>query len=489
MRLKSIAIVAAALGLLVAPWASAQVLPFSCLSMNAENIANGTADPATGYTTGISNFPSSGIWTFFNDAVVDLPENGVICAKRFDGDTGQFESLTFNRNVANTPVYLLVEDSITLNRVGIDVSGKSSTSGSIFGATAIGGIGGPGGSDGGSCENLDIYGAARRIGDGQGPGGGTAWVTTTSGGGGGGASPVTNASNGFSGGVGGQAFANVDDYIVHGGGGGACGGNAAAGAGGGGVIVIATNGTFSVGNSGSAGVFARGGYNSASYGGGGGGGIIRIIANRIEGTSGNLDVRQNGGNVTTCSTSSHRGGCGGNGLLRLETPIVDGVVAPNVHGVALNNPVNLNGEAAVRYSLPRAIFQPTSLRPLVEILEVEAIIDGQSFVQPTGVTDPTGNAISKASVVTREGGVVNVTVQTTHVPVDADVFVRMNGLQANTEGGDDNATVLATSPTGAGPTKTWSATLTVPPNSRLGTIEAWVESVCTPGASGCPAVP
>jgi hypothetical protein len=466
----------------------ANPLPFTCQQINAENIAAGTAD-ANGYTLGVPGIAVSGIWNVPNaPTVVDLPPNGIVCVKSLTGGTGTVRTLRFNRNARNTPVYLLAEDFLSLGALTVDVSGGQGVSQTAMGLTILGGVGGPGGSDGGSCD-LTVTNTPR-MSDGQGPGGGKGRATLSAGGG---ASAVSNGGNGFSSGaVGGSAPSLWEHQLLFGGYGGGCGFNHTntsvygSGGGGGGVVVLATNGQLNTGNT-SGGVRATGGTTSPSGGGGaGGGGVIRLIATSIDGT-GQIDVRGAAG-TSSCGTSSFPGGCGGVGLVKFEGPIVNGVLAPNVNAATLNTAINTNGEAAVKFGVARTIVPTTPLRPQVRVLSITSNIDGTPQAQTVPLVTSQLHPHLRPTVVVAHAAQMTVTVETTHVPTTATVFVKVNYLDnAPTTG--SNQIVSASNPTGTGPTKTWTATFTVPSGMKLGTVDAWVTSVCTPGAANCPPVP
>lgn len=99
------------------------------------------------------------------DGVLDVTQNTELPARN-DGvynyttiNVAAGVTLTFPRNASNTPIYLLATGDITLNGT-IDVSGKAGT-------VLVGGLGGPGGYDGGNPGAVGMPG-----GNGLGPGGG-----------------------------------------------------------------------------------------------------------------------------------------------------------------------------------------------------------------------------------------------------------------------------------------------------------------------------
>lgn len=499
MKLRKILTIAAALGItgtgaLLAETDAHAQLPFSCATINSENMALGNADAVTGYTQGLTGLQTDGSWTLPNaDVQVQLPPNGIVCVKSILGqNTNNSRYVEFIRNSANTPVYLLAEDYITLNRDQIRANGSTQVGTTGFGFSRIGGLGGPAGSDGGSCDTN--FGSGMRAADGHGPGGGEGNLTSNYGGGGG-ASPIEDGGRGyFQGGLGGAHPSSLDDVMIHGGSGGGCGrysNGIYGGSGGGGVIVAATNGTLDTGTVSPSGFAVLGAAPSAG-GGAGGGGVIRLVANRIEGY-GALDARGGGRSPASsgsdsCGTNSYYGGCGGNGLVRFETLPQNGVVTPNVAGTVISNAIDTNGEEHVRFSVVKPLVPQAGLVPRVEVIGVEATLDGQQYPQAAPTPDPSKHAVERATITVRTGGQVIVTVRTTHVPETATVKVKMNGLQTTTGAAGENVVVNAANPTGTGVTRTWTATMTIPDGSRLGSIEAWVTNVCTPGSPGCAAV-
>lgn len=197
-----------------------------------------------------------------NDTTLNLPLDGI-----FNYTTVTITNaakLTFNRNVLNTPVYLLATGDIV-------ISGQIIVNGGTAGnpAPTIRGTGGPGGFDGG-------FGAIQGLpdGDGQGPGGGRFDPNLG----------YTVAVHGV--GTSSNVYGNTLLSPLLGGSGGAARGNG--GGGGGGAILIASNTRVSIpapSNSGN-GIYAEGGsgaFAGGGAGGGGSGGAIRIVAPSVEG--------------------------------------------------------------------------------------------------------------------------------------------------------------------------------------------------------------
>jgi hypothetical protein len=196
-----------------------------------------------------------------------VPDDGIFHATTVVVNGGR--SLTFTKNAANTPVYILATGDVTINGT-VHVTGKVS-------GNQIGGEGGPGGFDGG----------ARSVGgdppgDGHGPGGGKGGL---------------NAGNE----VGSGSFGTVHPTGVHNGavygtalmmpmvgGSGGGGSDTTAGGGGGGAITIASNTQITLVGS----VFAHPG--SVLGNGDGSSGAVRLVAPKVAG-SGNIYVDGVGG--------------------------------------------------------------------------------------------------------------------------------------------------------------------------------------------------
>ena len=486
----------AATSLLLAAGGAARAdVVIDCKTMNAANIARGLAD-VNGYSIDPA-FTSSGtgssIFRYLAlnvSRTVALPPDGILCVRYITCSAASGATLSFTRNDANTPVYLLVQDTVQLNNNNcrIDASGGPAVAApGGMGLTVRGGIGGPGGSDGGSCDGT---GAGRRAGNGVGPGGGRG---ASAAGGGGGASPVTDGGGNFEGDANGGAHFALPSYrMVHGGSGGGCGYNAAGtsaggGGGGGGVLVVAAgqyiemDGTYS-------GFWARGGGErdaSNLLGGWGGGGVVRLISDEIRGTGGHIDVRAETTNTSGATSycgpynASYAGGCGGAGLILIEGPLSP--IATDTQFVANSLPQSALGTGASRDPLPDSASAPT--------LAITQVFTNWTGVAETLIPIQTPGAGADhvhASVgvfldsPSAPAQVVVVTLASNNVPDTAVVNVKMNAV------GTPAVTVVATLATGSGSgALTWEASLTVPGGTDLGTLEAWISNVCTAGSPGC----
>lgn len=224
---------------------------------------------AQGFTSGSTGADGDLIVTN-NPTVLDLPPDGIF---HFNTITVNFgNTLRFNRNPLNTPVYLLARSNVTING-RIDVSGKESA------GNYRGGEGGPGGYDGGEgglVSGTNVY----QGGSGKGPGGGLRGNGNTVGYA---AYRVVPTEGGRRHGT---NYGNpLLLPLVGGSGGGGTDGNASGGGGGGGAILIASDTMIRINAGGD--ILNRGS-------GGGSGGAIRLVSPRVYG-NGNLYVESPGG--------------------------------------------------------------------------------------------------------------------------------------------------------------------------------------------------
>lgn len=271
---------------------------------------------------------------------VTLPDDGILNYTTVNIPSGV--TITFTRNVADKPVYMLATGDVVINGT-INVSGADATA-----STA--GEGGNGGFDGG-------FGALANLGGGrgQGPGGGQNGLYKSSGyfnGGGGGGYGATGF-NSYDGNSGGVVYGNDRIIPLIGGSGGGGGGSnnysaGGSGGGGGGAILIASSTSIQINGA----IHANGGKGvytgSQSYygagGGGGSGGAIKLAANLI---SGNGTLSAAGG------AAGANAGVGGKGRIRLE--------ASSFNRTAASDP-------------PHSIGEPTSpFLPNSPVLTIETI--------------------------------------------------------------------------------------------------------------------
>jgi hypothetical protein len=340
---------------------------------------------------------ADGAFSPLSDTQLQIPDSGVFNFTTVNIPLGV--TVTFIKNAANTPVYILATGDVTIGGT-LSVSGGNAVS-----ITA--GAGGPGGFDGG------YGGDASKGGNGLGPGGGSMSGSSNTGlqaGGGGG---YGSAGVTYGGGPGGSVYG--EDFIIPfiGGSGGA-GGNYSsvcgdfwaygrAGGGGGGAILIASSGTISVTGS----ILANGGagYRSVntggqgdmgcysvaySSGGGGSGGAIKLIADTIAGN----------GTISAAGGSGGYGNGGGNGRIRIEANTVTRTV-PSI--------------PAYIFSAPGSVFIANI--PTIQITSIAGVNVPQSptgaygtpdVTLPAGTINPVTVGISASNIPT--GTVVNVTV-------------------------------------------------------------------------------
>lgn len=321
---------------------------------------------------------STGALGAFNptsNTVVTLPPAGVLNYTTVNIPAGV--TVTFTKNAANTPVYMLATGDVTIAGT-LSVNGGNTTG---TGATAVG-LGGPGGFDGG-------YGGTsyEQGGKGLGPGGGSAgtfngtcqYGDNPGGGGGFGTDGSTLC------GAGGKSYGNPRLYpLVGGSGGGGAGGPRLheGGGGGGGAILVASSGTVLIAGS----ITANGG--TAWAGGGGSGGGIRLVGNTV---SGNGRLSAAGGEFGYI-------GRGGAGRIRME---------------AYSNNATFTTNPAPSYGSPGNVFvaaEPTLSITSVAGTHVPATPTG-SYTQPD-ITLPSGTS-----------NPVAVNVSAANVPMDATVKV------------------------------------------------------------------
>jgi len=214
-----------------------------------------------------------------SNTTLNLPPDGIFkCTTVFITNGA---ALKFNRNALNTPVYLLATSNVTINGT-IDVSGGNGT-------TVFGGLGGPGGFDGGNPgQGINFAGA------GLGPGGGrpgeTSFGTSSAGSGGYGSLStivITNRGSNY-------GSPLLVPLVGGSGGGGQDGGYG--GGGGGGAILVASNFRIDLAGTITA-ASGSGSYNDGS------GGAIRLVAPVLAGTG----------------TLNDNGSYGGDGRIRIDT--------------------------------------------------------------------------------------------------------------------------------------------------------------------------
>ncbi len=204
-----------------------------------------------------------------NDTVLEMPPDGVFNCKSFQIVSNAY--LSFHRNPLNTPVYILASGDILIDG-RIDVSGGG-------GSAANGGLGGPGGFNGGKPGSGDIPPGA-----GFGPGGGKGGTGFDSNRPDSAGSGTYKAVSVYSGSTrkGAPYGTPVLIPLVGGsGGGGTFGVPGVGGGGGGGALLIASSTKIAFGAS--AQLISVGGPRTVDFNGGSGG-AVRVVAPTIVGT-------------------------------------------------------------------------------------------------------------------------------------------------------------------------------------------------------------
>lgn len=238
------------------------------------------------------------------NTVVPLPPSGVLNYTSVNIPTGV--TVSFQRNAANTPVVILASGLVKIAGT-IDISGGAGTTSTlpvVLGVTNRGGVGGPGGFNGGMGGAPEQN---RNGGSGYGPGAGSGSTTSCSGGCGAGGSFATAGSASSSCLAGPTYGSNAMLPVIGGSGGGGGAGDSpfngqagSGGGGGGGALLLVSSAAVeltgqirSVGGGGGAGTY----YWNYYCGGGGSGGMVRIIAPAVSG-AGSIDVSgANGGGL------------------------------------------------------------------------------------------------------------------------------------------------------------------------------------------------
>ncbi len=324
-----------------------------------------------------------------------LPPDGVFNFKSVNIPANV--TVTFTRNAANTPVYMLVQNDATIAGT-IDVSGQNSPDTGTAGDgnmadDGLPGLGGPGGFDGGAGGYAanPPNGLSTLGGDGLGPGGGKGHSLCASvgyyGSGAGFGSDGVNAP-GCMNLPGGKSYGNSQlQPLIGGSGGGGSGGTAnyvrgLGGGGGGGAILLAATGTINItgkiqsngGNSGANGQIPN--VQSYSYGGGSGsGGAIRIMASILRY---NGQISANGGIGSSTSISA------GVGRIRLEAE------SPFIN--AGTNPVSQIS------TTPGLVFLPN--QPTLSIASVAgvAIANNTEISIPAATANPVNVVINATGI-------------------------------------------------------------------------------------------
>jgi hypothetical protein len=264
--------------MLAAPMASAQDRDICGCRDSVTSFGDFVAsDPATWTAVGATAPTAASI-------VIPLPDDGVMIFDSFniDSQSGSASGVTvsFARNLSNTPVRILVKGDLTLAAGSIiSLNGAAGGAGSGSQNGGLAGLGGPGGSRGGQGAYAYLDGH-NRGGQGLGAGGsngnpgGTFYIPSSAGIFVGETPTLLPLSGGSGGGGGGSSTTGTS---CKGGGGG----------GGGGAMLVSSNGAITVNgvirsNGGTYGAY--GSSTCARVGSAGSGGAIRLVANTIAGS-------------------------------------------------------------------------------------------------------------------------------------------------------------------------------------------------------------
>jgi hypothetical protein len=244
----------------------------TCLSLLVLAAASATAQPVFS----ADDYDCSASLTVTTNTTLPLPSDGIVCFATFVLEAGA--TLSFTRNAANTPVYLLATGEIRIDGV-IAMAGER-------GLSTNGALGGPGGFTGGNAGYDDREAPSA----GRGPGGGLPDIGETYWAGRGvfGSGPSWISS------IDGQIYGSplLIPLIGGSGGGGRLNPESyGGGGGGGGAILLASNTRIEITGS----INVRGGYDDRYYNGGSGG-AVRVVAPSVAG-NGSLAAGPYGNNL------------------------------------------------------------------------------------------------------------------------------------------------------------------------------------------------
>lgn len=359
-----------------------------------------------------------------------LPPDGVLHYTSVSIPDGA--KVVFKANADNTPVTLLAQDGIVIaGEVSVD-GGNGTTLAANAELTAMGGTAGPGGAPGGHWGTGGGWA-------GGGPGGAFAYADGN--GAPGGASPLQDGGTTECSEREGEPAYAKPGWISGFGGSGGGASNGKAGGGGAGALTIASSISITL-----TGVINARGGDCWSDAGAGGGGYIRLVAPAITG-SGKLDAQ--GGAGCGCDA----GGAGADGYVRLEGFDVQGAVATTA-------------SPAAYVTLPTAALPYVAgKRPRVAITSVgsKTPVGAAGGFYPPNLVLPTETQLT-------------VDIEAEHVPAGTVVNIILN-----TQG--KGRTVVLSSPLAGTPDKlTATATILVPKDTRLGSVQAYIPSLTIPKA-------
>ncbi|MGZ8899333.1 MAG: hypothetical protein ACXW3Z_04480 [Limisphaerales bacterium] len=211
---------------------------------------------------------------YAENATIDLPPDGKLHYNTLVVNSGV--TVSFTRNVLNTPVYILAKGQITISGT-IDVSGSASPNN-----IPTGGLGGPGGFDGGKPGFNDFAPGA-----GYGPGGARGGDVDANSATGAGSGSFRTVSGSFNNPNKGATYGSpmLIPLVGGSGGGGTVGSPGRGGGGGGGAILVSSNVRIHLTGR----ILASGGQFNSSSGNGGSGGAVRLVSPVVSG-SGEINV-------------------------------------------------------------------------------------------------------------------------------------------------------------------------------------------------------
>ncbi|WP_398492788.1 hypothetical protein [Variovorax sp.] len=369
-----------------------------------------------------------------------LPPSGILQYTSINIPTGV--TVTFKKNVLNTPVQLLVSGDVTIAGI-IDLRGEAGKATGTAGDgnqadDGLPGLGGPGGFDGGRGGKEDAQSRLEvtRGGAGLGPGGGMGGYERGDGCYGG-VYYHRHGGGGAFGGTGGsygqgsctstpldQRFEVAKSYgspalvpLIGGSGGGGGRGSlvypGSGGGGGGGAILIAASGTLTITGT----INASGGTGGNLIvpngsqdwdGGGGSGGAIKLVATAIKG-AGTLRADggcwNNNGNVTSYCSSDYPTGSGGRIRIEGESITYSGTSSP-VYTTDAPGPIQIANPPSIRIASVGGTNVPATPTGNADVA-LPATITNPVTVNFETVNVPTGNTI-KLRVVPAYGTAVEV---------------------------------------------------------------------------------
>ncbi|MFZ4701616.1 MAG: hypothetical protein ACOYMG_16335 [Candidatus Methylumidiphilus sp.] len=353
------------------------------------------------------------------NTAIPLPESGVLNYTSINIPSGV--TVTFIRNIANTPVYLLAKNDVTIAGA-IDIRGgdakPSGTSGD--GALAddgLPGLGGPGGYDGGRGGTEDVQQRASIIrgGAGLGPGGGEGGIEGSDG-------CVTGRYMKYVGVGGGYATGAYSYYVVNG-----CGSGSA--------YYVPLGKSYGstllqplLGGSGGGG--GRGGTVYPGTGGGGGGGALLLATSGILTINGSIDATggDGGGNAGTGAGGQGAGGSGG--AIRLMASSIKGNNARRQYCGSAGNYYEYGGAPGrIRLEANNITYTGSTSPTYVKDLPGPVFIANSPTLRIASVAgsavpaNPTGNADIVLPATTT--GPVDVVFETINVPTGNTILLRI----------------------------------------------------------------